>query len=88
MQEHDVAMVNEAISKICLKWMDETVQNPIRLGKRNLDGKPKLPKVRVRNNEVRDEILCSAYKINKSVQDPHKQVFLNLDRTPKERKCI
>ena len=52
--------------------MDETVENPIRLGKRNLDGKSRLLKVKVRNNEVWDEILCNAYKINEGGQDPHK----------------
>ena len=44
--------------------------------------------MKVRYNEVRDEILCNAYKINKGVQDPHKQVFQNLDRTPKERDAL
>ena len=85
MQEYDVAMVKEAISKISPKWMNETVKNPIRLGKRKPDDKPWLLKVKVRNNEIRDEILRSAYTINKDVQDLHKRVFLNLDRTLKER---
>ena len=72
MQEHNVAMVQEAISKIDPEWMDETLMNPITLGKRNLDGKPRLLKLKVKNNEVRDKILRNAYKINKDVQDPHK----------------
>ena len=76
--------MKEAISKIGSEWMDETVENPIRLRKRNLDGKPRFVKVKVRNNEVRDEILCNAYKSSKGVQDIHKRVFLNQDRTPKE----
>ena len=45
-------MVMEAISKIDPEWTDKTVENPIRLWKRNLDGKPRLFKVKVRNNEV------------------------------------
>ena len=45
MQKHDVVMVKEAISKIGPEWTNETVENPIRLGKRNLDGKPRLLKV-------------------------------------------
>jgi len=71
-QEHDVETVKKTLNKIGPEWIDETVEKLIGLGEMNLDGKPRLLKVKVRINEVRDEILCNNYKINVSVQDPHK----------------
>ena len=64
---------------------EEDIQNPLRLGSRPLGTKPRMLKVRVRSEEAKRKIMANARKLNENVVDAKKRVYVNHDRTPKER---
>ena len=62
-------------------------KDPIRMGNRVIGkkSKPRLLKITVANEDFRKKIFKNARNINEGVKDKRKMVFINPDRTQKER---
>lgn len=82
----------EATAAILDKVMGEKVnrgefKDPIRLGDRIIGkkSKPRLLKITVANEDFRKKVFKNARKVNDGVTDKKKMVFINPDRTQKER---
>ena len=82
----------EATAAVLDKVMGEKVnrgelKDPIRMGFREIGkkSKPRLLKITVANDDFRKKIFKNARKLNDGVKDKKKMVFINPDRTQKER---
>ena len=87
-QAHDIALVKEMIGKVCPELEGANVEDPIRLGKINIGNRPRLLKVKMGSVGMKQEFLRNAFKINKGINDPRKMIFVNPDRTPREREAF
>ena len=82
----------EATAALLDKVMDNPVdrkefRDPIRMGVRKIGkkSKPRILKITVRNEDFRKKIFRNARKINDGVDDEKDLVYINPDRTQKER---
>ena len=84
----------EAVLKVLEEVMDEKVapseiENPIRLGERKIgkDSKPRVMKITIANELFRKKLFGKTKNFNAREGDPKKKIYVNPDRTPKEREA-
>ena len=82
----------EAVLKVLEDVMDEKVapsevENPMRLGVRRIgsDSKPRVLKITLANEMFRKKLFGKTKKFNEREGDPKKKIYVNPDRTHKER---
>ena len=82
-KEDDKKATEELIKEI-LPEDDIEIQNPIRLGKRQLGNKPRLLKISVSDEKTKWNIIKNSQKLNQNGRRQHK-IYINPDQTQKER---
>lgn len=86
-KQDDLNKVFKIAKQIDPEILNSEISNPVRLGKKVIGSKtkPRLLKVTVQNDQVRNKILAGARRLNEGVKDASKRVYVNMDRTQKER---
>ena len=80
----------EKVAKIVSKVTDVTkadFSDPVRLGARQIgqNSRPRILRVTVKSEEVKKRVMTNASKLNEGVAEPKKRVYINHDRTVRER---
>jgi len=81
----DLAKVVELVGKISEVGKDE-IGSPVRLGGRMIgsDSRPRLLRVTVKTEEAKRKLLANARKLSEGKDAKHR-IYINQDRTPRER---
>ena len=84
-QKGDLERVGDLVKQIVDIEKDE-MRNPVRLGAKVIgrSSKPRMLRVTVRSEETKRKLLSNAYKLSKGVEGRNR-VYINQDRTPRER---
>ena len=66
------------------------ISEPLRLGRRDIGHgkKPRVLRVTVRTEEAKKKLLANAHKLNEGIKDSGKRVYVNHDRTEREREVF
>lgn len=84
----DLEEINKIIQKILPEkdLEDLQIQQPTRLGKKNIGSKPRMLRVTVSSDKAKWNILKNANKINEGTKKaPKDRIYVNPDYTPKQR---
>ena len=87
-QKDDVEETLKILEKVLgEKVASSEIDNPVRIGTRQVgkDSKPRLLKIQIANEAFRRKLFSKTKKFNEREGDPKKKVYVNPDRTPKER---
>ena len=87
-QRDDIEATAALLDKVMGDPVDrKELRDPVRMGLRKIGkkSKPKLLKITVRNEDFRKKIFRNARKINDGIDDENELVYINPDRTQKER---
>ena len=87
-QRDDIEATAALLDKVMGDPVDrKEFKDPVRMGVRKIGkkSKPRLLKITIKNDEFRRKIFRNARKINEGVDDENELVYINPDRTQKER---
>ena len=87
-QRDDIEATVALLDKVMGDPVDrKEFKDPVRMGVRRIGkkSKPRLLKITIKNEEFRKKVFRNARKINEGVDDEKDLVFINPDRTQKER---
>ena len=82
-KEDEVKKVKELVDKIVTVSEGDLI-DPVRLGKEG-GNRPRPLRLTVRDENLKKEILSKAKNLNKDTPDPRKRIYINQDKTGKER---
>jgi len=84
-KKRDIEKVVELVGKISDVGREE-ISDPVRLGGRTIgsESRPRMLRVTVRTEEAKKKVLMNARKLSEG-KDARNRVYVNQDRTPKER---
>jgi len=87
----DLAAIKTILNKVSENGEGGVLEHPVRLGKIQMgkEARPRLLRVKLQKAEQVDSIMKNVGKmrdtVNAGVNDPKKRIYINRDRTPKER---
>ena len=86
-KQDDLDRVKEIVQKVLPEVDGSMIENPVRLGQFKIGSnvRPRLVRVSVKTEEMKNKILRKAYKLNQGVTNKNEKIFINQDLTPKQR---